>query len=124
MSFYDDIKAEMKELVYNEDADESELIEYWPAGAEANKREIWVVLDRPNSTQNGNVQAPMISMNALNDSREADASDPATHWGVASTEIDTGTDLFKFSERYGDTPKTFTTKRIETHDKAELVLIF
>jgi hypothetical protein len=114
MSFYDDIKAEMKDLVYNSDNDASELIEYWPAGVEANKRTIWAVLDRPNSTANGNVQAPVISMNVLNDSTD----------GVASTEIDTGTDLFKFSERYGNAAKTFNVKRIETHDEAELVLIF
>ena len=112
--FYDDIKAEMLATVYNSSNDASELIEWWPQGVEGNKRQIYAVIDRPASALSGNVKAPVAMISVLNDSTN----------GVSSTEIDVGADKWKFSDRYGKTATAHQAKSIDTHDEAEIMLVF
>lgn len=114
MSFYDDIKAELKDLIYTSDNDMSEQIEWWPLGVEGSKRTIWAVVQRPDSESNGNVEAPVAEIHVLNDATD----------GVASTEIDIGADLWKFADRTGTTAATHAAKRLDSHDTAELVIFF
>jgi len=114
MSFFADIAAEMKDLIYNSDNDMSEQIEWHPLGVEGNKRTIWAVVIRPDSQQNGNVQAPALLIHCLNDSTD----------GVSSDEIDIGADLWKFPDRVGGTATTHPAKTLNSHDDAELVISF
>ncbi len=114
MSFYADIQTAMLAEIYNADNDMAEEIEYWPQGVEANKRLIYVVIERQASTQNGNVPRPAYRMHVLNSST----------YGVSTSELDTGKDLFKFAERKGKTATTRNIKRIEDSDEAEILLVF
>jgi hypothetical protein len=114
MSFYAEIQANMRAEIYNADNDMSELIEYWPKGVEANKREIYAVIERQPSTQNGSTPRPAYRVHVLNSST----------YGVSSDELDTGKDLFKFAERKGKTATERNVKRIDDNDEAEILLVF
>lgn len=104
----------MKDEIYNADNDMSELIEYWPQGVEANKREIYAVIERLVSVQNGNVARTSFRVHLLNSSTD----------GVSTSEFDSGKDLFKFAERKGKTATERNAKRIEDNDEAEILLVF
>lgn len=114
MTFYAEIQAEMRAEIYNSTNDMSELIEYWPQGVEGNKREIYAVIERPTASLNGSTPRTSFLVHILNN----------TTYGVSTSELDMGKDLFKFSERKGKTASERNAKRLEDNDEAEILLIF
>lgn len=111
-SFYDDMKAELIDVIYDDENDMSESITVKFNDGSTADRDIQAVVERPAPDSNGQTASPRPILHIVNDST----------YGISSEELDVGQMTFMVSERPGTTAKEWTAKLLETSSKAELIL--
>jgi hypothetical protein len=115
VGFYDEIKQELIDQLYNTDLTDDEVEETtvkFNDGSTPN-RPIRVNALRSNAEKTGQTSSPALTVHVVNDAT----------YGITSAELNTGKITFLISARYGQTPKDIHIRRIESHDPAELVLV-
>lgn len=111
-TFYEDMIAELIDVIYDADNDMSELITVKFNDDETEDKPIQAVVERPAASRAGLTSSPRPILHIVADSAH----------GLTYDELDVGQMTFLVSERHGQPTSEWAAKLLDTSSKAELIL--